>query len=391
VSQQRFVIVGAGIVGLSTAYALLKQGVKNVTVLEQVAVDHHRATSHGISRLLRFEYGADMLYSKMVQLSLQRWHYLEQVSQRTLYTETGVLVLGEDEDNSTKPAYHILSNLGIPIERLSSREVAQRFPQFASHHYDLFTYNPHAGMLHASNCLQTLRDLVIASGGSILENHSVEHISYDNPCRPIQIHLASGTTMTADRLLLATGPWVHRLLGDLHLPVQPTRQYLLYFANLPTSAFALHSFPAFIADDLYGFPLHNTCAGRGPCWLKAASHRFGTPIDPDARIPVEQQVIEQVSQRLYKLIPALQDAQLVQVDSCMYDVSREEHFILDYHPHDARVVFATGLTGHGFKFGPLLGEILCSLLRDTPPPVPLDRFRLARFAPHWLTQTSSVA
>jgi monomeric sarcosine oxidase len=391
VSQQHFVIVGAGIVGLSTAYALLKQGMKNVTVLEQAEVDHRRATSHGISRLLRFEYGADMLYSKMVQLSLQQWRHLERTSQRTLYTETGVLVLGNEDDNTTKPAYHILSNLGLPIERLSPYEVAYRFPQFSIHNYDLFTYNTTAGMLHASNCLQALKDLVIALGGHILENQAVEHIAYDNPRRPLQVHLASGATMAADRLLLATGPWVHRLLGDLHLPIKATRQYLLYFANLPTSTFSLHSFPAFIADDLYGFPLHNTCAGGGPCWLKAASHRFGTPIDPDSNLPVEQQAIEQVSQRLYQLIPALQDAELVQVDSCMYDVSLDEHFILDYHPYDSRIAFATGLTGHGFKFGPLLGEILGSLLRDAPPPVPLDRFRLARFAQHRVAQTSSVA
>ncbi len=390
-SQQHFVIVGAGIVGLSTAYALLKQGMKNVTVLEQAEVDHPRATSHGISRLLRFEYGSDKLYSKMVQLSLQRWRYLERASQRTLYTETGVLVLGKEEDNVTKASYHVLSELGLSIERLTSKQVSARFPQFATHTNDMFTYNPNAGMLYASHCLHALKDVIIELGGTILENHAVERITFDNPRRPLQLHLATGTTMTAERILLATGPWVHHLLGDLRLPVQATRQYLLYFANLPTSAFSLHSFPAFIADDLYGFPLHNTCADSGPCWLKAASHRFGRVIDPDENPAIEENVIEQVKQRLYTIIPALQDADLIQVDRCMYDVSRDENFILDYHPHDKRIVFASGLTGHGFKFGPILGEMLCSLLRETSSPVPLDRFRLERFAQHWLTQASSVA
>jgi monomeric sarcosine oxidase len=391
VSQQHFVIVGAGIVGLSTAYALLKQGIRNVTVLEQAAVDHQRATSHGMSRLLRFEYGTDKLYSKMVQLSLQRWRSLERASQKTLYTETGVLVMEKEEDYATKSSYHVLSELGLAIERLTKQEVAYRFPQFATNSSDTFTYNSNAGMLHASTCLHALKDLILALGGTILENHSVKRITYDNPRRPLQLHLESGTTMTAEHILLATGPWVHRLLGDLRLPVQATRQYLLYFANLPVSDFSLHSFPAFIADDLYGFPLHNTCAGQGPSWLKAASHRFGRVIDPDENHAIEENVIEQTKQHLYSILPALQQAELVQVDRCMYDVSLDENFILDYHPHDRRIVFATGLTGHGFKFGPILGEILCSLLRETPSPVPMDRFRLERFAQHWLAQTSSVA
>ena len=86
VRQQHIVIVGAGIVGLSTAYALLTQGVRNITVLEQEAVDHTRSSSHGFSRLLRFEYGPDTFYSNMVRLSLKCWKSLEQVVGRTLYT-----------------------------------------------------------------------------------------------------------------------------------------------------------------------------------------------------------------------------------------------------------------------------------------------------------------
>jgi glycine/D-amino acid oxidase-like deaminating enzyme len=75
----------------------------------------------------------------------------------------------------------------------------------------------------------------------------------------------------------------------------------------------------------------------------------------------------------------------------MYDVSPDEDFILDYHPQDPRIVFATGLTGHGFKFGPLLGEMLTSLVRNTPPIVPMEHFRLARFAPARMSQAASVA
>jgi glycine/D-amino acid oxidase-like deaminating enzyme len=102
---------------------------------------------------------------------------------------------------------------------------------------------------------------------------------------------------------------------------------------------------------------------------------------------IDAQVIATVTAQLKDLLPALRSANLAHVDACMYDVSTDEDFILDYWPGDPRVIFASGLSGHGFKFGLLLGELLCSLVCATEPVVSLERFRLARFAN---TQLSSM-
>jgi glycine/D-amino acid oxidase-like deaminating enzyme len=206
----------------------------------------------------------------------------------------------------------------------------------------------------------------------------------------VRIHTSNGSEIEAERVVLATGPWVHRLLSDLDLPVRLTRQYLLYFAGLPFSSFGVNAFPAFITSDLYGFPIHSPCDNSyGPHWLKAASHSFGPSIDPDDILPPDERVIARVARKLRDLLPALQQAELVHVDSCMYDVTPDENFILDHLPYDSRIVFATGLTGHGFKFGLLLGELLSSMVCNTPPPVSLDRFKLAR--PSLQKQCASVA
>src|SRR5579859_6541899 len=150
VGQQRITIIGAGIVGLSTAYALLKQGKHPVTLLEQAAVDHSGGTSHGFSRLLRFEYGSDALYSRMVQLSLERWKQLEVASGRALYTSAGVLVIGSREDGFTYSSYKVARELGLPVEYLTEKECKRRFPQFAVQARDVITYNAEGGILHAS-------------------------------------------------------------------------------------------------------------------------------------------------------------------------------------------------------------------------------------------------
>jgi monomeric sarcosine oxidase len=386
-SQQRIVIVGAGIVGLSTAYALLAKGMHNVTVLEQAFVDHARSSSHGYSRLLRYEYGPDAFYSNMVRLSLKRWKNLERVAGRTLYTPTGLLVLGNKHDDFTQSSFDIARASGLPAEQLSKEDCKLRFPQFNTQPYDIYTFNPEAGVLHASTCLQTLRDLVLDLGGMIYESCCVTTLMSDNQSHPVHLRLSTGTGFSADRVVLATGSWIHRLLPDLHIPVRITRQYMLYFAGLHNSVYGAGAFPAFFAGDLYGFPIHEGCNG----WVKATSHEFGVPVEPDKITPPDDQVIASITGQLRELLPALSYAKLAHIDSCMYDVSQDEDFILDRLPYDPRIIFASGLSGHGFKFGLLLGELLSSIVCDTQPPVPLDRFRLSRFGHLWGQESTSVA
>lgn len=376
VVQQRIIIIGAGIVGLSTAYALLKLGKCHVTLLEQAAVDHAGGASHGFSRLLRFEYGSDAHYSHMVRLSLERWKQLEVAVGRALYIPTGVLMAGSSEDGFTCPSYKVAREMGLPIEYLTEKQRDKRFPQFATQACDAITYNAEGGILRASFCLQTLRELVLAMGGEIVEARRVTRISYGDQRRSLQVALAAGQLISADRVLVAVGPWIHRLLPEVELPVRMTRQYLLYFAGLPAASYAAGAFPAFLAGNLYGFPIHKGCNG----WVKGASHDFGYTVSPDDRTPPDRVVVERIRDQLASLLPALRSAPLARVDSCVYDVSPDEHFILDRLSDDPRVVVATGLSGHGFKFGLLLGDLLSSLLCDTTPVVPMERFGLARFA-----------
>jgi monomeric sarcosine oxidase len=386
VYQPQIVIIGAGIVGLSTAYALLNQGMNRVRVLEQAVVNHTRSTSSSISRLLRFEYGEDAFYSRMVQLSLDLWRDLQRNTQRTLYTPTGLLSLGNEGDG-TERARKIACNLGLSSERLTTQSCRQRFPQFELKNYDVLTYNTEGGILHASVCLQALKQAILERGGEIAETSRVTHIAHENLNRPIHLRLSSGDEVAADRVLVATGPWVHRLLGSLRIPVELTRQYLLYFAGLAPSIFGVGVFPAFVEQNLYGFPIHK----GSNSWLKAASHQFGRPVDPDAAVLLEEPVIAQTVRELHALLPALRKAELAHVEACIYDVSPDEDFILDVFPGDSRIAFATGLSGHGFKFGPLLGRLLSSLICETQPEVPLGRFRLTRFSRQQTRQAISVA
>jgi len=368
-------VVGGGVMGLATGCALAAQDV-DVTVLERSTIAHNRASSHGLSRAIRHEYGPHALYTQMVVRSLPLWAELAGETGRHLYTETGVLTLGQPDDGHTLPGYDAMRAAALPVERLTAAECKTRFPQFHAEEYAAITYNPVGGMLHASECLFALADRLRLHGGTLREGVAVARVE------PMgaggRVILADGTSITADRVIVTAGPWVRTVLPDLALPVRATRQQVSYFAGLSPEQFGVGVFPLFLSGmHHYGFPLVRGPDGRW--WLKVASHAFGATVDPDVPYDQDDTEIADVRAFLRRVIPAAAEAELAAMDYCMYDLVADEDFILDVHPGGAGVLIGSGFSGHGFKFGILIGALLAALALEQPPEFPLERFRLARF------------
>jgi monomeric sarcosine oxidase len=366
------VVVGAGVMGLGAGAALAGAGA-NVTVLERYHVAHDWASSHGLSRAIRHEYGPLAHYTEMVAHSLVLWDELAREAVRRLYIETGVLTLGQPDDGHTLPGLEVMQAQGLPVERLSPDECERRFPQFRASNFGAITWNPRGGILRATECCLALADRIRAHGGIIREGAHVTRVEPlgDGGC----VWLASGETLTADRVVVATGPWIADVLPDLPIPVRVSRQQVCYFSGLDAETFGVGRFPIFLSGmNQYGFPMH------GPGWLKVGLHDFGATVDPNAGYEPDMNEVEAVHEFLRAVIPGAAGARLESVDRCMYDVTADEDFILDYHPGGRGVVIASGFSGHGFKFGVLIGRLLCALALDSEPQVPLERFRLIRFA-----------
>ena len=370
--NRNIVVVGGGVVGLSTACALAAHPNVQVTVLERFTVGHVWSSSHGLSRAIRHEYGPDAIYTEMVARSLVLWAELAQETGQYLYTETGVLTMGQPDDGHTIPGYEVMRTAGLPVELLTPTECRKRFPSFTPTDYAAITYNPRGGMLHASTCLAALAERLRARGGTIREGVQVRDVA------PLgaggRVAFADGTTLEADRVVVTAGPWVNDVLPDLHLPVRATRQQVCYLGGLPTDHFGVGTFPVFLAGmHYYGFPL------IGDGWFKVASHRIGATVDPNIPYDVDSDEVADVRAFLRRAIPAAADAPLVSADCCMYDMSPDEDLILDVHPAGAGVVIGAGFSGHGFKLSIVVGEMLAALALDEAPVVPLTKFRLARF------------
>jgi monomeric sarcosine oxidase len=358
--------------GLATGCALAQQGVR-VTVLERFRVGHERGSSHGLTRAIRHEYGPAGIYTQMVARSLPLWRALEMETGRSLYTETGVLTLGQEDDGHTLPGLEMMRAEGLPVERLTQDECARRFPQFVPAEYSAITYNPVGGMLHASECLFALADRLRGLGGELREETAVARLEPGSD--GVRVALTDGALLRADRVVVTVGPWIHDVLPELRLPVRPTHQQVLYLNGLPRERFGVGAFPVFLAEmDYYGFPL------QGPGWLKVASHIFGPTQDPNVPQRVDPEEVERVREWVRRVIPEAADAPLAGADTCMYDLVGDEDFILDRHPASPNVIVGSGFSGHGFKFGIVIGEILAALALDQDPGWPMDRFRIERLA-----------
>ncbi|HEY7983547.1 MAG TPA: FAD-dependent oxidoreductase, partial [Ktedonobacterales bacterium] len=221
-------------------------------------------------------------------------------------------------------------------------------------------------------CLYALRDRLRARGGTLREGTAVARVAAAGA--GARVTLADGGALVADRVVVTAGPWVHDLLPELALPIRPTHQQVLYLGGLPAARFGAGAFPVFLADmDFYGFPL------TGDGWLKVATHAFGATQDPNAAQGIVAAEVARVRDWVRRVIPEAGAAPVVATDTCMYDLAPDEDFILDRHPANPHIIIGSGFSGHGFKFGPLIGELLAALALDAAPEVPLDRFALSRF------------
>ena len=370
-AKVRAIVVGGGVMGMAAGCALAGRDA-DVTVLERYSIAHDWASSHGLTRAIRHEYGSAAIYTDMVARSLVLWDELARETGRQLYTETGVLTLGQADDGHTLPGWEVMRAAGLPVERLTADACARRFPQFHAEGYEAITYNPTGGMLAASECVRALADRLAARGGTLREGVRVRRV--DPEGEGGMVTLEDGTVVEADRVVVTAGPWLHDVLLDLRLPVTPTRQQVCYLEGLPGDLFGVGAFPVFLVGmEYYGFPL------QGPGWLKVGSHTFGARVDPNAPYPPDTDEVEAVRSFLRRVIPRASEGRLALVDRCMYDVTPDEDFILDTHPGGAGIVIGTGFSGHGFKFGVLIGEALAALALGEQPDLPMARFRLARF------------
>lgn len=367
------VVVGAGAFGGWTALYLLRRGAQ-VTLLDAWGPGNSRSSSGGETRIIRGGYGPNQPYTRMAARALQLWREHELKWKRQFLHKTGVLWMAHGDDSFERGSLGELHAAGLPYQELSQKELRQRWPQINFEDVKWGFLESEAGYLMARVSCQAVVDGFVAEGGEFRQSAAAAEVE---TTLGSGLHLSDGSKLVADTYVFACGPWLGRLfpqaIGD---KILPTKQEVFFFGtpagevqfddqHLPVWADHREQF-------LYGIPGNE---GRG---FKVADDTRGPIFDPTSgeRV-VSAEKLKTVREYLGFRFPGLKDAPLVESRVCQYENSPDHNLIIDRHPAWKNVWMVGGGSGHGFKHGPSVGEMVSELVmgqREAP-----ELFRLSRF------------
>ena len=368
------IVVGAGGMGSAAAFELARRG-RTVLALEQFPLVHDRGSSHGHTRIIRRAYYEHPAYVPLVRRAFECWYDLEQRTGRHLLTECGCLGIGRPDGEVVNGVLTAAREHRLPVDQLLCGDLRTQFPQFRFDDGYVGVLERDAGFLYVEDCVLAHLDAARALGATIHPEEPVTGWTADGDGVTVT---TTRDTYHAGRLVLTVGPWAGRILGERGRQLRVMRQTILWFGTTDDAAFRRDVFPIFLADvpggPFYGLPAVD---GRG---LKVARHygapELNSPDDVERAVrPADERPVRAF---LAAHIPAV-SGPLHAAQTCMYTLTPDRHFLIDLHPDHPNVAVAAGFSGHGFKFAPVVGEILADLAETGSTRWPIDMFRFSRF------------
>lgn len=367
-------VVGAGAFGGWSALFLLRRGAR-VTLLDAWGPGNSRSSSGGETRIIRGTYGPNQPYTNMAVRALQLWKEHEKHWRSQLFHRSGVLWMAAAEnDEFERQSLTALREACMPFEELSADELSKRWPQinFEGVHWGI--YEPESGFLRARvACRAVVNGFINEGGGFRIAAVLPEEL--ENGCTE-GLKLSDDSHLVADKYVFACGPWLGTIFpATVGNKISATRQEVFFFGPPPGDKRFSESHLPVWGDTRerfwYGIPATD---GRG---FKVADDTRGPEFDPtlgDRSISSEglQRARDYVSFRF----PAMKSAPLIECRVCQYENTPDHDFIVDRHPRADNVWIVGGGSGHGFKHGPAVGEMVADLVLQEKDPLP--RFRLDR-------------
>ena len=365
--RTEFAIIGGGLLGLSAAWALTKRGHETL-IIDQAPVGHIASGSHGTCRIFRLGYERPA-YVSLARRARDTWAELEDACGERLLYPTPQLTFGPQMDQVRDSLEHA----GVPGETISATEAAERFPGVAV--FGPVLYEQHSAVIAADRVIAALSGLA----GPVSDPARVTALADVGPGKPgVRVSTADGD-IDADRVIVCAGPSTARLLAGagITVPGSASMEQVAYVApgasghGAPESGMPI--FVHFGTEIPYGLPV------PGSDKYKIGMHFGGPPVDPDRQDHTENAGLsEQIKRAARRFLPGF-DPHPVMVERCIYDNSPDTDFIID---RVGNIVIGSGTSGHGFKFGPLIGEWLADLVTGEADPhigSPPRWFGLGRF------------
>lgn len=314
---------------------------------------------------MRGTYGPDQPYTELAARALRFWLRYERRWKRQFLHRTGVLWMVSSRDDAfERGSLDMLRQARIKFQELSTPEMEKRWPQinFSDVHWGIF--EPECGYLDARASCQAVVDAFITEGGTYrqvaVSGEGLEDAARSSRLRGIM--LSDNSRLKADFYVFACGPWLGKLFPEtLGGVIRPTKQDIFFFgAPVGDSRFTDAHVPVWGDHGgrfFYGIP------GSDRRGFKVADDTRGTDFDPTSgeRV-ISPATLKRVREYIAFRFPAMKDAPLIETRVCQYEQTPDSHFIVDRHPVMDNVWLLGGGSGHGFKHGPALGEMMAELI-----------------------------
>ena len=371
------IVLGCGGVGSAALYHLAGRGLR-VLGIDRFPPAHDRGSSHGSTRIIRQAYFEHPDYVPLLFTAYELWRQLEQEWGRRLFWQTGLLQVGPIDGEVLPGVLASARQHTLPVEPLTAEEAMTRFPGFRIPKQLAAVFEPQAGSLAVEECVRAHLAGAVAAGAELRCGAEVKRWKMELAAGAQGlVHVRVGNeTISAVRLIVTAGPWASSLLADLGVELTIERRVQHWYAGSPEYAATAGS-PAFLFElpdgIFYGFPSFDA---RG---VKVAEHTGADLVDDPLTLERKLRASDgpRVEGFLHAHLPGV-SADRTAYDVCMYTMSPDQNFIVDRYPGQPQVVFAAGLSGHGFKFSGVLGRALAELAIDGGTTLPIDFLSLRR-------------
>jgi sarcosine oxidase len=370
------IVIGLGVHGSAAALALARRGAR-VLGVEAGERGHELGSSGGRSRMIRRAYFEDPGYLPLLAAAWAGWERLGEAAGETFVEVTGGLYGGPADGEVFRGSVASAELQGIAHEVLDAAEIRRRWPVFTLADGMGGLYDPGAGMIRPERAIAALQRLATDAGAELrFRERVIDWRPADLGGLEVETDLGA---YGADSLVIAAGAWTGSFVPDLALPLEVERMPVFWFEpKVPAADVSAGRLPIWLLDTVtdgtfYGFPYDDEAG------LKVSRHHSGDVVDPATVDRSERPAdVERVRAFSRSFFPAA-DGPLRESMVCLYTNTPDLGFVLDVHPAVAGVAYASACSGHGFKFAPVIGEILADLVVDGTSSWPIDRFRADRF------------
>lgn len=366
------IVIGSGSVGSAAGYYATRAGLK-VLMIDSAMPPHSQGSHHGETRIIRHAYGEGTRYVPMLLKAQRLWDELAEITGEKIFHRCGVINIGPDGSPFITNVKNSAVEYALNTVSMSATEIRTKWPLISISDDYCGVFEPDSGFLQSEIAVAAYIRLAREAGCAQLFKCPVESIDYDEQGAIVKTHEG---TYRAPKIAITAGTWVKKLLPEL--PVSPVRKVFAWHHADGRYSEENH-FPAFTfqtlqGDQYYGFPSSKDA-------LKLGKHNGGQLIDsPEQRKPfgTVQQDGTEVFNFLRHHLPGV--GVCLHGSACTYDVTIDEDFIIDTLPGHNNTLVISGLSGHGFKFSSVLGEIISDFGRDEDSTFNLQPFSLSRFS-----------